>query len=51
MYGLSGFGDKLKILNCVILTGNYVHYTYGMSGFAGKLKIWNSVNSMGNCVQ
>ena len=44
MYEMSGFAEKLNILEDINSTGNYVHYTYGMSGFTGKLKIQHRVN-------
>ena len=39
MYRLSGIEEKLNIQNCVISTGNCVHYMYEMPGFAEKMKI------------
>ena len=50
MYGLSGFSNKLKILNCVNLMGNCVREMYGMSGFAEKLNVKNFENSARDCV-
>ena len=50
MYGLSGFSNKLKILNCVNLMGNCVREMYGMSSFAEKLNVKNFENSARDCV-
>ena len=56
MHELSGFTERLNILNCVNWKGNYVHYMYGFSGFTEKmnsadmLNAQNCINPMGNCV-
>ena len=49
-YGMSGFAEKLNILNCENWTGNCVHFMHGMSGLAKKLNIPCYIYSMGNCV-
>ena len=56
MYKLSGFKENLNILNCLNLTGNWIHYMYGLFGLtkhlnsANTLNVWNCVNSTWNCV-
>ena len=37
MYVMSGFPEKLNVLNSINSTENYLHYTYGMFGFEEKL--------------
>ena len=34
---MSGFAEKLNVLNSINSTENYLHYTYGMFGFEEKL--------------
>jgi len=46
---LSRFEEKLNILNCVNLTGNYVHYMYEFSGFTKNLNYAVTLNVQ-NCV-
>ena len=41
MYEMAGLVEKLKIQNCINLTGNCEHYMYGLFGFAEKLNIQN----------
>ena len=56
MHGLSTFGERLHIQNCVNSMGNCVHYMYGFFGFIEKmnfadtLNAQNCVNPTGNCV-
>ena len=37
MYVMSGFAEKLNVLNSINSTENSLHYTYGMFGFEEKL--------------